>query len=98
MTCRKSGVPEGFVETPTRRRNTRKSVAAAAADSSAEDDSEIDPVQKILRDQGKAEDNEIKVAANGASNGVPNGKPNSAAANGAPKEPKIIDGGFGSQD
>jgi delta24(24(1))-sterol reductase len=92
MTCRKSGVPEGFVETPTRRRTTRKSVAAAA-DSSAEDDLDF---EKIPREEGRAEEyNDIKVASNGASNGIPNGTPNgkpNGTANGAPKEAKIIDG------
>lgn len=89
-------MPEGFVETPTRRRTTRKSVAAAA-DSSAEDDLDF---EKIPREEGRAEEyNDIKVASNGASNGIPNGIPNgtpngkpNGTANGAPKEAKIIDG------
>ena len=44
---RKAPLPEGFVETPTRRRTTRKSVAPTTTDSSAEDELDLDVDPKL---------------------------------------------------
>jgi delta24(24(1))-sterol reductase len=65
-------MPEGFVETPTRRRTTRKSVAPT--DSSAEEELDFDPVLKVPRDETKVEDIDNKAAANGIPSEAPKAK------------------------
>ncbi|KAK5117489.1 hypothetical protein LTR85_008874 [Meristemomyces frigidus] len=87
-TPRKSGIPDGFVETPGRQRRSRKSGASTERSSSPleEEDAHTtgrDPIVAVQASEMKQAQRDLVKTANGHANGH---------ANGNPKGPRIIDG------